>query len=473
MGLTRITAQQISNIDYKQSVRVVTTTNITLAGGAPNIVDGVSLVTNNRILVTGQSTGSQNGLYYVTTVGAGSTGTWIRSTDGDATGEIDAGMIVMVTEGTVYADTQWKLITDDPITIGTTALTFVQNYSANSISAGTSNVRVGSSANVTVSSAGTANVLTISSTGVVVSGTGSVTGNITGGNLLTVGIISSTGNIIGNYFVGNGSALTGIIVSAGASIVNGSSNVVVAANSNVTIGVASTAGIGTFASTGLYVTGVVSASGNITGSYLFGNASQVTGLSASKIFNGTSEANVGSSNGNITITVGGSGIVTFASSGIVNNMGNGVGNIGNSTGYFNTIFAKATSAQYADVAEKYTADKDYPVGTVLRIGGMCEVSQTNSYHGTNIIGTVSDKPAYVMNSGLKANHVAVVALLGRVPCRIIGAISKGDLLVSSEIHGVATVLDPDLWVPGCVIGKALEDYNSDQIGVIEIVVGRS
>jgi len=158
---------------------------------------------------------------------------------------------------------------------------------------------------------------------------------------------------------------------------------------------------------------------------------------------------------------------------IVNGGSNGVGNIGSSSTYFNTVFAKATSAQYADVAEKYIADKDYPIGTVLRIGGMYEVSQTNGYHVTNIVGTVSDKPAYVMNSGLTAEHVAIVALLGRVPCRVVGTISKGDLLVASEIHGVATVLDPDLWAPGCVIGKSLEDYNSNQVGLIEIVVGRS
>ena len=163
----------------------------------------------------------------------------------------------------------------------------------------------------------------------------------------------------------------------------------------------------------------------------------------------------------------------IASKDILNGQGNGVGNIGNATGYFNTVFAKATSAQYADVAEKYTADADYPVGTVLRIGGIHEVSQTNSYHATNIVGTVSDKPAYVMNSGLAAEHVAIVALLGRVPCRVTGKISKGDLLVSSKIPGVAAALDPDLWVPGCVIGKALEDYDGNSEGTIEIVVGRS
>ena len=182
MGLTRPRAQQIYDIDYKQATRAVTTTNITLSGGAPSLVDGVTLSHNDRVLVTGQTTASQNGIYYVTTLGSGSNGTWSRSTDSNQTGELLAGTIIMVTEGIVYADTQWKLITDNPIVIGTTALTFTQNYMANSISGGTSNVVVNSNANVTISSAGTANVLTISNTGAYVSGSLAVTANINAGN---------------------------------------------------------------------------------------------------------------------------------------------------------------------------------------------------------------------------------------------------------------------------------------------------
>jgi hypothetical protein len=183
MGLTRPRAEQIFNLDYKQATRVVTVANVTLAGGAPVQVDGVNLNVNDRVLVTGQSTGSQNGLYYVVTVGTGSNGTWARTSDTNDTGEVEAGMIVMVTEGVIYADTQWKLITDNPIVIGSTALVFTQNYSANSISGGTSNVTVYSNANVTISSAGVANVLTVSSTGTVIVGTLSVTGNIIAPNV--------------------------------------------------------------------------------------------------------------------------------------------------------------------------------------------------------------------------------------------------------------------------------------------------
>ncbi len=96
MGLTRIRAEQISDIDFKQAVRVVTTANVTLSGSAPNIVDGATLIANDRVLVAGQTTGSENGIYVVTTPGTGSNGTWTRSTDANATGEIEAGMILML-----------------------------------------------------------------------------------------------------------------------------------------------------------------------------------------------------------------------------------------------------------------------------------------------------------------------------------------------------------------------------------------
>jgi hypothetical protein len=105
----------------------------------------------------------------------------------------------------------------------------------------------------------------------------SVTGNVTGGNILTGGTISAVGNITGNYFIGNGSQLTGVVTAAGSSIVNGTSNVVVAANGNVTVGVAGTATVATFTTTGLS-TNTVIATGNVTGNYFIGNGSQLTGL---------------------------------------------------------------------------------------------------------------------------------------------------------------------------------------------------
>ena len=279
MGLTKPRAAQIFDLDYKQATRVVTTTNITLSSGAPSSVDGVSLTLNDRILVTAQTTGSQNGLYLVTTVGSGSNGTWARTSDGNDTGEIEAGMIVMVTEGAVYADTQWKLITDNPIVIGTTTLTFTQNYSANSISGGTSNVRVFSNANVTISSAGTPNVLIVSSTGTIVTGTESVTGNITGGNVLTIGLISAAGNITGNYFLGNVACASGIYASR---IFNGTSEAnIPTSGGNANISIGGFSNVAVFASTGEYLQGILSVTGNIisAGNITGGNAN-ITGTTA-------------------------------------------------------------------------------------------------------------------------------------------------------------------------------------------------
>ena len=213
MGLTKPRAHQLQDIDYKQTARAVTTSNITLSGGAPATVDGVSLALRDRVLVTGQSTGSENGIYYVTTVGAGSNGTWARSLDADTTGEVSAGMIIMVTEGTTYADTQWKLTTDDPITIGSTSLTFVRNgnaaYGTVAVSGEDSIVAdaigdtltIVAGTNLALTTNASTDTLTITPSLTPSLTSVTATGNITGGNLLTGNVtvddsgITATGNI--------------------------------------------------------------------------------------------------------------------------------------------------------------------------------------------------------------------------------------------------------------------------------------
>lgn len=127
MALTRPRAHQLVGSDFKQSVRVITTANVNLTGGSPAIVDGVSISLNDRILVTGQTDKSQNGIYKVSSVGAGSNGTWVRTNDADGNEDVSAGMVVMVTSGEAFGDTRWKLTTDDPIVVGTTDLDFEQD----------------------------------------------------------------------------------------------------------------------------------------------------------------------------------------------------------------------------------------------------------------------------------------------------------------------------------------------------------
>jgi len=250
MALTRPRAEQIYNLDYKQATRVVTIVDITLAGGAPNNVDGVNLTLGDRVLVTAQATASQNGIYDVYTLGTGSNGTWVRTSDANSTGEIEAGMIIMVTEGVVFADTQWKLITDNPIVIDTTGLTFTQNYQANSISSGSSNVVVSANANVTISSSGVANVLTVSPNGV-----------------------SILGNVTANFYYGDGSHLSNI--NAGnISGAYGNANVYQFLQSGNSVSISTTGNISTTAN---ILAGNISVSGNIIGNVSFDQSISVTG----------------------------------------------------------------------------------------------------------------------------------------------------------------------------------------------------
>jgi hypothetical protein len=126
----------------------------------------------------------------------------------------------------------------------------------------------------------------------------------------------------------------------------------------------------------------------------------------------------------------------------------------------------------ADLAEYYEGDKTYPAGTVLIFGGDKEVTASTQSHDRRVAGVVSENAAYTMNGACPGQRVCV-ALQGRVPCHVVGKIHKGDLMVTSDIAGVATSLDDSSYRPGVIIGKALSDYDSDQIGTIEIAVGRT
>jgi hypothetical protein len=151
------------------------------------------------------------------------------------------------------------------------------------------------------------------------------------------------------------------------------------------------------------------------------------------------------------------------------------GDMGVSGDIWTTVLhGTATAAQYQDVAEKYVPDAEYLPGTVVSFGGEKEITLSTTEADTAIAGVISTAPAYMMGSEIEGG--VYVALLGRVPCKVVGTIKKGDLMVSSGIPGVATSyknLQPGSPPQGSVIGKALENYdNFDQIGVIEVVVGR-
>ena len=138
-----------------------------------------------------------------------------------------------------------------------------------------------------------------------------------------------------------------------------------------------------------------------------------------------------------------------------------------------TAGSKLQATYSADLAEWYTSDKKHEPGTVLVFGGDAETTTTNVEGDTRVAGVVSTDPAYVLNGQLETVENSVcVALQGRVPCRVVGKIKKGQMLITSKIPGVAVAGGDDIKV-GTVVGKALVDYDSDHIGTIEIAVGRT
>lgn len=138
-----------------------------------------------------------------------------------------------------------------------------------------------------------------------------------------------------------------------------------------------------------------------------------------------------------------------------------------------TITATTTQARYADLAENYMGDEKYSPGTVLVFGGEAEVTECIQRLDTRIAGIVSADPAFLMNEAMTGYSVASVALVGRVPCRVVGEIRKGDLMVASSVIGHAEAWRDESSPPaGSVIGKALEDKTGASEDIIEVVVGR-
>jgi hypothetical protein len=281
------------------------------------------------------------------------------------------------------------------------------------------------------------------------------TGNVTTGN------VSGTTGAFTNVS-GNGAALTAINAS---NVSSGTLAQARLANAAVTLGstaltlgatVTTVAGLSSVTSTTFVgaLTGAATTAGTVT------TAAQPNITSVGTLTALTVTGNV--TGGNL-ITAG---LVSLSS--ITKTGSNGVGNIGSSTSVFDTVFAKATSAQYADLAEMYEADQPIEPGVVVCFGGAKEVEICNIDACSRVAGVVSTNPSYLMNSGQTGDYVVAVALTGRVPVRVTGRVRKGDMMVSAGDGRARAETNPDM---GTVIGKALADFNGGD-GVIEVVVGR-
>jgi len=371
--------------------------------------------------------------------------------------------------------------------------------------------------NVVITSGGAATA-TVSSTGANIAGTLSASGNVTGGNISTAGLATVTGNVTGGNVI-SVAAISGASVVATANVTGGNINTggLVSATGNVTGGNINTGGLvsatgnvrggnvvslaaisgvsvvasgnvdsGNLRSAGLVsVTGNITSAANVAGQFFIGNGSQLTGLSlgvsVTKFVNGTTEGNVGVTNGNINFNVGGvSNVVVIDTSTVYANVvsvasiaktgTNAVGNIGSSSNYFNQVFAQATTALYADVAERFASDELLEPGTVVELGGTQEITRSLTALSEKVFGVISTRPAYTMNGGAGEDDThPKVAMTGRVPVKVTGYIRKGDRLVAAG-DGIARAAQPGEATAFNVIGRSLVDKTTPESGTIEAIV---
>ena len=235
--------------------------------------------------------------------------------------------------------------------------------------------------------------------GGVMTGTStSVTGNVNGGNLITAGIVSATGNITAPFFIGNGSALTGITASGGSSITNGTSNVVVAASGNVTVGVAGTAAVTTFATTGIFVPGLASVTGNVQGGNLrtAGLISATGAITGASVVGGVITGTSTSVTGTTTAASVVGGVMT----------GSSVSVTGAVTGA--SLVGTITTAAQTNITSVGTLSSLSVTGNVqggnLRTAGL--ISATGNVNGGNLVLSSSSATSRIyLNSGASTSSL--------------------------------------------------------------------
>ena len=138
----------------------------------------------------------------------------------------------------------------------------------------------------------------------------------------------------------------------------------------------------------------------------------------------------------------------------------------------NVVHATATSAQYADVAERFEADAPMSAGAVVEVGGDAEITETTSDLSENVFGVISEQPAYAMNAAAGNNEThPYVAMTGRTPVRVTGPVTKGQRLVTSSVKGCArAVATGESISPFNVIGRALESSTDAGIKLVNCAV---
>lgn len=454
---------------------------LTISGATLTAIDGVTLTTNDRILIKDESTGANNGIYVYT-----SSTVLTRSDDFNTPTEMAGGDFTFVQQGTVYNDTGW-VMTDPVTTVGTSTVNFVQFSGAGSFTAGAGLTLTGTEFSVNVDNLTTdiqgGNVvvktsaqLTTPDIGAATGTSLTATGNVAGGNLTTTGVVSATGNVVGGNLT-TGGAVTATGAVTGGSLTDGTATLSSGALSGATTGAFSgNVSAGNLTSTGAVYTdnineestnagitfgheilggqatftanvaggnlttgGVVSATGNVTGGNLTtagvveatGNidstsgifngdgfglsnipAANITGLSLSGIANGTSNVDIASVDGNITMGVNGTADVIVVSDGGLDVKGTA------------DITSTVTAPAFTANTGLFTGDG----------GGLSNVA------GGNVTGEVAfAATANAVAGGNVSGQVANALVSGTVYTAAQPNITSVGTLTSVEVSGTANV----------------------------------
>jgi cytoskeletal protein CcmA (bactofilin family) len=212
----------------------------------------------------------------------------------------------------------------------------------------------------------------------------------------------------------------------------------------------------------LWIGGASGRSITATGNVVIGGNAQATSTTTGVL---VATGGLGINTGNVYI--GGSGGNAIVHTGNIIPTANLAFDIGTSTAWYNTFYGKSIQAQYADLAERYVADAEYNVGTVLVFGGKQEVTVTTKFADHRVAGVVSGQPAYLMNA--VAPGIAI-ALRGRVPVKVIGPVHKGDLLVTSDLEGHAVSVGGDTSHGIKIFAKSLDTNGDLGEKIIEAVI---
>jgi hypothetical protein len=449
------------------SSNIVITANANVSissAGNPNIL----VVTGTGANINGNLTMNNNNVIFATT----GKGIVIQGSNANVTNLSNSFISIVAPNNSAFvsnytltlpttAGTNGQFLRTD----GTGNLSWSLSGTQSIIASGSSNVSVTANANVNISSAGNANIFTVTGTGVVTSGNITASGvnkiftaDFTSANVSNRlnFVTSNTNSNTGIYALPGGTATAASWQATNNSDPTNASKILIATNGTTdTQLVSGRNGTGTFLPLSLLTNGTVQAQVAANGQFTtFGNLLANTNLTV------IGTANTGDiTSANITA----SGFVQTA------NLTTGANTTaGTITGTWTLSAGSTLSATYADLGERYRSDSNYEPGTVVAIGGTSEVTIATQDTATAIAGVVSTEPAYILNS--MAQDSVIVALAGRVPTRVVGTINKGDILTISNIAGVATATSQPQY--GTIIGRALESYNSEIVGSIEIKVDR-